>query len=319
MKKNILLLEPVTVEATRWLEAYATVYLTESPESWESVVGAHPIHGIITRGKGRIDAGLLSRCPDLEVVARCGVGLDNVDVEAATERGIPVLNAPGSNADTVAEHTLALILVLQRDLYHSVVAVKEGDWDFRNRYIGDEVRGKTLAILGLGDIGRRVADLANAFGMRVIYWGKAPKEGVGYEFRRLDEIWEEADIISLHLPLSEGTRHLLNRTAFEGMRRRPLIINTARGAVIDEEALLEGLRSGKVGGFAADVLPVEPPPKDSPLPAMHNVLITPHSASLTALTFNEMCVITAKNAIALLKGEEIDPKYIFNRQGLPGR
>jgi phosphoglycerate dehydrogenase-like enzyme len=208
------------------------------------------------------------------------------------------------------------MLMLQRNLYRSVTATRENDWAFRNRYAGDEIRGKTLAVLGLGDIGRKVADLAAAFGMKVIYWGKAAKPGVSYPFRALHGVWEEADIISLHLPLVAGTRHLLDGAAFARMRRRPLIINTARGAIIDENALLEALQSGRIRGFAADVLAVEPPAPDCALLRMENVLITPHSASLTATTYNEMCVLTVRNTIALLRGETIDPSYIVNRDNL---
>jgi D-3-phosphoglycerate dehydrogenase len=152
--------------------------------------------------------------------------------------------------------------------------------------------------------------------MRVIYWGVREKARAEYPFRTLEKIWEEADLISLHLPLVEETRHLLNREAFARMRRRPLIVNTARGAVIDEEALVEALGSGQVGGFAADVLSEEPPPPDHPLLRMEKVLITPHSASLTTTTFNEMCVVTAKNTVALLQGEPIDPRFIANRDRL---
>jgi len=314
--KNVLLLESVTDEATRWLNAHTQVFTAETPSTWNDLTATHSIHAIMTRGQGRVTAELIAACPELEVVARCGVGLDNVDIEAATARRIPVVNAPGSNADTVAEHTLSLILMLQRDMVRSVQATRKNDWSFRNRYTGDEIRGKTLAILGLGDIGMKVATLATAFGMKVVYWGRREVDGAGFPYRTLDEIWEEADIISLHLPLVEGTRHLLNRTAFGEMRRRPLIISTARGALIDEQALLDALRSGQVGGFAADVLTEEPPASDDPLLRMENVLITPHSASLTATTYNEMCVVTAKNTVALLQGQTIDPRYIFNRDRL---
>lgn len=314
--KNILLLESVTDEASQGLNEHARVLAAETPSGGDTLATEHPIHAIVTRGRGRVTAELIALCPELEVIARCGVGLDNVDIEAATARGIPVVNAPGSNADTVAEHTLALMLMLQRDMVHSVAATRENDWNFRNRYGGDEIRGKTLAILGLGDIGRKVAEMATVFGMRVIYWGPREKSGVAYPYRTLEQIWEEADIISLHLPLVDGTRHLLNRSAFAQMRRQPLLVNTARGAIVDEEALVEALRSGQVGGFAADVLTEEPPAADHSLLRMEKVLITPHSASLTATTFNEMCVVTARNTIALLKGEEIDPRFIFNRDRL---
>jgi phosphoglycerate dehydrogenase-like enzyme len=316
MKKNILLLETVSEEADHLLHEGARIFMADSPDSGPAIAEAHPIHAIITRGKGNVNEELISKCPDLEVVARCGVGLDNVNVDFATSSGVKVVNAPGSNADTVAEHTLALMLSLQRQMYRSIAAVKNNDWGFRGVYGGDEIRGKTLAILGLGDIGGKVARLAAAFGMQVIYWGQREKPDAAYDFCSLDEILENADIISLHLPLTNTTRHLLDATALAKMKPHTLIINTSRGAIIDEQALLEALTKNEIGGFAADVLTVEPPPADHPLLQLDNVLITPHSASLTARTYNEMCVLTVQNTLALLAGESIDERCIFNRTAL---
>ncbi|NJK82764.1 MAG: hypothetical protein HC912_02080 [Saprospiraceae bacterium] len=148
-----------------------------------------PIHAIVTRGKGEVNETLIAACPDLQVIARCGVGLDNVNVDFATQKGIKVVNAPGSNADTVAEHALCLMLMLQRHLYASVQAVKQNDWQFRNRYQGDEIRGKTLGILGLGNIGSKVAHLAAAFGMHIIYWDVQPKNQVAYSYHAWKVYW----------------------------------------------------------------------------------------------------------------------------------
>lgn len=300
----------------RILEAGAQVFVAESPSAGLPLAEKHTIHGIVTRGKGDVNPQLIAACPGLEVISRCGVGLDNIDVAYATGQGVKVVNAPGSNADTVAEHTISLMLMLQRNLYNSVAAVKNKHWNFRNSYVGDEIRGKTLGIMGLGDIGKKVAQLATAFGMSVIYWGQEAKAGINYPFCSLDDILSQSDIVSLHLPLVPATRHLLNREAFRKMRPHALIINTARGAILDDAALLEALQTGEIGGFAADVLVTEPPVADDPLLALDNVLITPHSASLTARTYNEMCVVTVQNTVDLLHGKAIDSKYIFNRNQL---
>lgn len=311
--KNILLLETVTEEALGVLKQNANVFFAETPFSGIPIATQHTIHGIVTRGKGDVSEALISKCPDLQVIARCGVGLDNIDVQFATKQGVKVVNAPGSNADTVAEHALSLMLSLQRQLYTSFSEVKKGNWDFRKQYKGDEIRGKTLGILGFGNIGSKVAKLASAFGMNITYWDVKEKPNSGYTFLSFDEILAQSDIITLHLPLLESTRNLINATAFEKMQPHAYLINTSRGEVIDQSALINALKQQQIAGFGADVLATEPPKTDDPLLQMDNVLITPHSASLTARTYNEMCVITCQNAVDILQGKSIEERYIFNR------
>jgi phosphoglycerate dehydrogenase-like enzyme len=316
MKKNILLLESVSDQANLLLHKHTHVLEAATPTTGQPLAEAHPIHGIITRGKGDVSAELLAKCPDLEVIARCGVGLDNVDVEAATQRGVKVVNAPGINADTVAEHALTLMLALQRQLFSTVQAVKANDWDARKTYSGDEIRGKTRGILGLGNIGKKVARLATAFGMSVIYWDARKQDGVDYPFLPLEEVLQNADLISLHLPLVPETHQLLDEQSLAYLQPHAILINTSRGEVIDQQALIQALERKKIGGFGADVLAVEPPVLNDPLLQFDNVLVTPHSASLTARTYNEMCVLTVNNAIDLLQGKSIDHKYIFNYKEL---
>lgn len=308
--KNILLLETISEEADRLLRANARVLDAPSPFAGGEIAAKEPVHAIITRGKGDVNEALIRQCPDLEVIARCGVGLDNVNVDVAARQGVKVVFAPGSNADTVAEHTLALMLCLQRNLYHTFYAVKNRKWDFRNTYAGDEIRGKTLGILGMGNIGKKVARLGEAFGMNVVY-SSASNQEVPYPILSFDELLRRSDIISLHLPLTTETRHLIDRNAFEKMKPNALLINTARGAVIDQAALTEALKNNRIGGFGADVLTTEPPSEDDPLPGLPNVLITPHSASLTARTYHEMCEVTVKNTLALLAGKPVDDRFIF--------
>jgi D-3-phosphoglycerate dehydrogenase len=315
VKKNILLLESVAPEAMHILEENTHVFPSDSPFSGAAIAEKMPIHAIVTRGKGDVSQALIQDCPNLEVIARCGVGLDNIDVNYATKQGVRVVNAPGSNAGTVAEHTLALMLMLQRNLYNSVAATKGNNWNFRVGYQGDEIRGKTLGILGLGDIGTRVAQLASAFGMQVLYWNKTQKE-TPYQQASLAELFQQSDVLSLHLPLTEETKHLLDEKAFAQMQAHALIINTARGAIIEKSALVAALQNNQIAGFAADVLDIEPPASDDPLLDMSNVLITPHSASLTATTYTEMCVLTAQNTVDLLNNKSIDNRYIFNQSQL---
>lgn len=173
MRKNVLLLETIAAEALAILQEKVNVFTGYDEASVKDVLNKEEIHAIITRGKGLINEPLIAACPHLQVVARCGVGLDNVDVAAATARKIMVINAPGSNAATIAEHTLTLMLMLMRNMYTSVSEVKQDNWNWRNQYTGDELNGKTLGILGMGNIGKRVARLGEAFGMEVQYWGKS--------------------------------------------------------------------------------------------------------------------------------------------------
>lgn len=298
--KNILLLESVTDEAFNMLSQNFNVLISEMPFSGKAIAKENAIHGIVTRGKGDVSKELIDLCPDLRAIARCGVGLDNINVAHAKSKNIAIINAPGSNADTVAEHTLALILNLQRNLFNSIHAVKNNNWDFRKNYIGDEIRGKTLGVLGMGNIGQRVAKLAAAFGMEIIYTGPNKKE-LPYTYLPINDFFKKSDIITLHLPLNNETRNLIDQNAFEKMQPHTLIINTSRGVIINEEILIEFLENKKIGGFAADVLTTEPPAADSPLLKMPNVLITPHSASLTARTYNYMCVYTVGKLIERLK------------------
>ena len=315
MKKQILLLETISEPSYQLLKDKFTVHLAQSPYSGGDIADKHSIHGIITRGKGAVNDQLIFECGPLEVIARCGVGLDNIDVAFASNQEIPVINAPNSNANTVAEHTLALILMLQRQLFASVVSVKTQQWKFRNKYQGDEIRGKTLGILGLGNIGQKVAQLAQLFGMKVQYWDQVEKE-VPYKKVDFNTIFRTSDIITIHVPLVNETHHLVGRRELTMMQPHALLINTARGKIIDQQALKGVLLEERIGGFASDVLEEEPPSSEENWLLLPNVIVTPHSASLTKSTFHEMCMTTVKNVIQLLNGETIDPKYIFNRNEL---
>ncbi|WP_126245026.1 2-hydroxyacid dehydrogenase [Chitinophaga rhizosphaerae] len=312
MKKNVMLLETIADEALAVLREHVHVFTGYDKASQESVLASTEIHGIVTRGKMKVDDALMAACPQLEVVARCGVGLDNVDVAAASARKIRVVNAPGSNAATIAEHTLGLMLMLMRDLYASVDRVKKEDWNWRNQYAGDELNGKTLGILGMGNIGKRVARLAEAFGMNVVYWSRSEQE-LPYTYLSMQEVLQRSDIVSLHLPLAKGMENLIGKAELAMMKPASLLINTARGALIDHAALLDALNEGAIAGFAADVLPDEPPVQSLALVQHSRSLVTPHSASLTATTYRRMCVYTINNVVALLTGREPDKESVFNR------
>ncbi|MDC6403902.1 MULTISPECIES: 2-hydroxyacid dehydrogenase [Maribacter] len=317
MPKNILLLETVAEEAMELLESAEDMNILTGfdPASLETHLSENEIHAIITRGKGQVRSSLIASLPKLEVISRCGVGLDNIDVSAATERGIKVVNAPNSNANTIAEHTISLLLVLQRNLYNAITMVKEDRWQDRGGYVGDELHGKILGILGMGNIGKKVAKIADALGMEVVYWSSKQEE-VPYPFRDLDEVLKTSDCISLHLPLTKETENLINAAALAKIKPSALIINTARGKIIDQTALTEALYANRLGGFAADVLSEEPPKKNDPLLKLPNTYITAHVGSLTKTTYDFMCMFTVQNTLAILRGEAPANNCIYNLKEL---
>src|SRR6056297_3639134 len=314
---TILLLETVADEAMQILEeAKDTVIVTGFDENTlRAAIKTHQIDAIITRGKGLVRTGLMDKLPNLKIIARCGVGLDNIDVSEATKRGIKVVNAPNSNANTIAEHTISLLLILQRNLYNAITMVKEGRWKERASYSGDEIHGKTLGILGMGNIGKKVARIADAMGMNIIYWS-AQKENVPYAFESFEAVLKSADCISIHLPLTAETNNLINAEALALMKTSTLLINTARGGVIDQNALTIALENHKIGGFAADVLAIEPPGLNDTIIKHPNTYITPHVGSLTSTTYAKMCTMTVENTIALLTNNTPTKNCVFNQADL---
>ena len=226
-----------------------------------------------------------------------------------------MINTPGANAATVAEHTLGLLLALRRNLFEAILQNKGGNWAYRHEYVGDELRGQTIGILGRGNIGTRVATLAEAFGMKVLYLARTrvQYEELKSDERNLHELMAEADVLSLHLPLTDRTRHLLNAKVLSHCRPYALIINTARGEIVDHEALDAALEAGRLGGYAADVMNEQQRKAHAALIERTNVLITPHVASLTNRTFTDMCETTVRNVGALLAGKGIPERYVANR------
>ncbi|MFK7743148.1 MAG: NAD(P)-dependent oxidoreductase, partial [Planctomycetota bacterium] len=260
----LLLLESLHPDAEALLHgAEHEIVHAQDPNSPECSFGK--VRAILTRGRGRISDELLKRCPGVEAIARAGVGLDNIDTAAAARRGVPVVFAPGANADTVAEHTLALILDLVRGITRQARAVAAGRWEDRTQYNGHEVRGQTLGILGYGHIGKRVGRLAATFGMHPLIVQHPRRElPETVDVAPLAEVLARADVLTLHLPLRAGTEGILGAPELAAMREGALLVNTSRGALIDPVALRAALASGQLGGFAADVLDQEPPSADDP-------------------------------------------------------
>ena len=239
---------------------------------------------LIVRSATKVTAELLDKAPRLRAVGRAGVGVDNIDLDAATTRGVLVMSTPGGNAVSVAEHTFALLLALARQIPRLDKAMHEGKWE-KSSAAGTEVRGKTLGLIGLGRIGSEVAIRADAFDMRVLgydpYISEAAAKEVQVELVPLETLLAESDFVSLHTALSPATQNLINAKTLAQMKTGARIVNAARGELIDEAALAEALKSGKLAGAALDVFVKEPPAKDSPLLGMPNVIGTPHVAGST--------------------------------------
>ena len=238
---------------------------------------------LLVRSATKVDAALLSSAPQLRIVARAGTGVDNVDVAAASAHGILVVNAPGANSISVAEHACALMLALARSVPAADRAMKEGRWE-KKRFLGTELRGKTLGVAGLGRIGQEVAQRARGFGMRVIahdpYISKDIALGLGVELMSLDNVCATADYLSLHLPSTSETKHMFDAARFARCKPGLRIINTARGELIDEDALRRAIEEGIVAGAGLDVFEKEPP-ADWALAQLPQVIATPHIAAST--------------------------------------
>jgi D-3-phosphoglycerate dehydrogenase len=238
---------------------------------------------LIVRSATQVTASLLSAAPRLRVVARAGTGVDNVDVPAASDRGIIVMNAAGANSVSVAEHTFALLLALARSVPAADASMKRGLWEKKN-LMGTELRGKLLGVIGFGRIGREVATRAHAFGMEVLasdpFIAARAADAAGIALASLDDLLSRADFLTLHVPALDETRHMLNATTLAKCRRGVRIVNTARGELIDESALADALESGHVAGAALDVFEAEPP-RDQRLIRLPQVIATPHIAAST--------------------------------------
>ena len=275
----------------------------DSESDLASIIGG--FDAVVIRSATTLDAALIERASRLKVIGRAGVGVDNVDVDAATRRGIVVANAPESTVVSAAEHTIALLFALARNVPQAQAALLAGSWE-RSRFAGIELAGKTLGVLGLGRIGRQVARRALALGMRVIaydpYVAVDRFRELGVEHARaLDDVYAAADVITLHLPLNDQTRRLLGREAFARMRDGVRIVNAARGGLVDEEALADAIRSGKVAGAALDVFEAEP--YSGPLLELEQVVVTPHLAGSTTEAQDRAGLIIAEQVAAALDGE----------------
>ncbi|HEY8415077.1 MAG TPA: D-glycerate dehydrogenase [Thermaerobacter sp.] len=265
--------------------------------------------GAITMVTDRIDDEVLAAAPRLKVVSNCAVGYDNIDVAAARRRGVMVTHTPGVLTDATADLTMALILACARRLPEAEAALRRGEWSTWHplQWLGLELNGAALGIVGLGRIGRAVARRALAFGMRVLYWSRRrdpeAEAAWGIAYRPLDDMLPEVDVLTLHVPLTPETRHLIDARRLARMKRGAILVNTARGDVVDEEALVRALQRGHLAAAGLDVYSREPVPPDHPLLRAPGVIALPHIGSATERTRRRMAELAVANCAAVLRGE----------------
>jgi D-3-phosphoglycerate dehydrogenase len=275
-------LSPAAVDIFRARGVEVDVKTGLSPADLRAAIGAYD--GLAVRSATKVTREVLEAASNLKVVGRAGIGVDNVDVKTATARGVVVMNTPHGNSITTAEHAVAMMFALARQIPEASVSTKAGKWE-KNRFMGVELTGKALGLIGCGNIGSIVADRAHGLRMRVLaydpYLGEKRALELGVEKVELDELLTRADIISLHSPLTEATRDILSRDAIARTKPGVRIVNCARGGLIDEAALAEALRSGHVAGAALDVFETEPA-TESPLFGLETVVCTPHLGAATA-------------------------------------
>lgn len=252
------------------------------PEALKEVIKDYD--ALIVRSATKVTKDIIEAADKLKVIGRAGVGLDNVDLEAATQKGIIVMNTPGGNTISTAEHTMSMILALSRNIPQANASTKKGEWK-RSKFMGVELYGKSLGIIGFGRIGTEVAKRALSFGMKVLafdpFLSRDVAEGLGVEVMELKELLETCDYITVHTPLTEETRHMLSDKEFTLMKDGVRLLNCARGGIIDEAALVNAVKSGKVAGAAIDVFEKEPLPPDSEILKLENIITTPHLGAST--------------------------------------
>ena len=312
MTMKILVADPLAQEGIDLLRQHAVVDVKTKlkPEELKAIIADYD--GLVVRSQTRVTADIIDAADRLVVIGRAGVGVDNIDTQAATRRGIIVVNAPTGNTISAAEHAVALMLALARNIPQANASLKSGQWK-RNDFMGSEVRGKTLGLIGLGNVGSEVARRAHGMEMKLIGYDPfvTPEKAKTFnvDVKTLDEIFREADFISLHVPLIESTRNLIGAREIALMKPGTRIINAARGGLIDEEALVNALNEGRLGGAAIDVF-IEEPCTQSVLFSSEHIIVTPHLGASTSEAQTLAATEVADQVIDVLEGRPA--KYAVN-------
>jgi len=303
---KVLVADPIAPEGIEILKTVAEVDVkTElSKDELAAVIGDYD--ALAVRSETKVTAEIIARANKLKIIGRAGVGVDNIDVEAATNRGILVVNSPEGNTLAAAELTVAMLLALARNIAPADQSLRGGKWD-RKKYMGSEVYGKTLGVVGLGKIGREVVSRLQAFGMSVLgydpYLKPEQAEALGIKLVDLDTLYKESDYISVHTPKTKETTGMINAEKLALMKPTVRLINCARGGIIDEAALADAARSGRIAGAAVDVFTTEPAPADNPLLGVPNILTTPHLGASTEEAQVNVALDIAEQIVEVLNGK----------------
>lgn len=300
-------IDPAGVDELAGFDVLYDPQLVDNPDALRSALA--DCRGLLVRNRTQVRSALLDAAPRLEVVGRLGVGLENIDLAACASRGLPVYPATGTNDETVAEYVMgALLVMLRAGAFHATDAVLAGQWP-RTRLIGGrDAKGMTLGLVGFGSISRQVARRAAAFGMRVLASdpfvpaGHPAWDEFSVERRELLPMLAESRIVSIHVPMTPQTRGMIDAASLAAMPRESYLVNTARGGIVDERALVDALRSGQLAGAVLDVVDWEPLPADSTLVGAPNLILSPHIAGITRDANQRASVLTARNVRCALEG-----------------
>lgn len=311
MQKTVLMSHALYKTGMKILEENANVIVANNSDMTAIINDLKKADGLILR-VGKITREIIEQCPNLKVIARPGVGVDNVDLKAATEQGIPVVIAPGTNKRSVAEHAVAMAYAITKNILESHLETARGNFNIRNKYSAIELENHHVGIIGFGNIGRETAKIFAGNGMQVHVYDPFVAEDVvkneyKYEYHpKLETLLSACDLLSLHMPSLPSTRGMFSTKQFEQMKDGIFIVNCARGDIIDEDALYEALKNGKVAGAAVDVLKSEPMDISNKLFSLSNFIATPHMAALTKESADRTSRLTVEGTLAVLRGEVWD-------------
>ncbi|MBI5048118.1 MAG: phosphoglycerate dehydrogenase [Deltaproteobacteria bacterium] len=274
------------------------------PEELKKIIKDY--HALVVRSATKVTAEIIEAADNLKVIGRAGTGVDNIDTQAATKKGIVVMNTPGGNTITTAEHAVSMLMALARKIPQATASMRKGEWE-KKKFEGTEVTSKTLGILGVGNIGSIVADRAQGIKMNVIaydpYLSQEAADRLGVELVSLEELYKRSDFLSIHVPLTNETKGLVDKDAFAKMKKGVKIINCARGGIVNEKDLCDAIKQGKVSGAAMDVFEKEPTSSDNPLLQMEEVILTPHLGASTAEAQENVAIAIAEQIVDyLIKG-----------------
>jgi len=313
-KFKVLLLENIDEKGIQFLEGKADISYADKYDEDSIIKALSGKDAVVKRDLGFITKEVMKQCSSLKVVGRHGVGLDTIDVKAAEELGIYVVNTPYANTEAVAEHNIVLMLALAKPILKVDKALRGSDWDYGHYLVAQELLGKKVGFVGFGKIGYRTAEICkNGFNMDVCYYDIIRNENaekkLGARYVSVEELCKTSDFVVMALPLNEETENYFNKEKFDLMKPSAFFINASRGPIVDEEALIDALEGNKIAGAGIDVFAQEPPAKDNPLFKLDNVIVTPHFAANTkdAMIGSAMVV---KDIIRVLEGKE--PKYPAN-------